>query len=131
MRIPQVLTGTVYEEVVRRSEGRCECDLDQPGNCGTARHSAGSRCYEGGTHCSPLVAAPRDPEVSDRDAITLPAEAVIVLCRVCYVRRRNHTAKAREARNQAALLAEENALFAPDLLPPAGSTAPEQQRDVA
>ncbi|MFY0516102.1 hypothetical protein ACOMD4_37810 [Streptomyces anulatus] len=134
MNIPEVLTGTVYEAVVERSGAHCECDLREPGNCGLGPvtfHSTGQCCYERETHRSPLVAAPRDPEVSDRDAITLTADEVIVLCRGCYVRRRNRTEKARGARNQAALLAEENTLFPSDLLPPTGPTPTEQQRDVA
>ncbi|WP_415961999.1 hypothetical protein [Streptomyces sp. 021-4] len=134
MKIPQILTGTVYEAVVARSDGLCECDLQQPGNCGLGPvkfHFSGQRCREHATHHAPLVATPRDPEVSDRDAVTLPAAEVIVLCRGCYTRRRNRTTKERDARNQAALLADENALFPSDLLPPTGPTISEQQRDVA
>ncbi|OKJ46851.1 PA domain-containing protein [Streptomyces sp. CB02115] len=134
MNIPEVLIGSVYEAVVVRSRGHCECDLREPGNCGLGPvkvHSTGQRCLERETHRSPLVAAPRDPEVSDRDAITLAADEVIVLCRGCYVRRRNRAEQARVARDQAALLAEENTLFPSDLLPPTGPTLTEQQRDVA
>ncbi|MFD4178165.1 hypothetical protein [Streptomyces anulatus] len=133
MNIPGVLTGTVYEAVVVRSKGHCECDLREPGNCGLGPvkfHSTGQRCYERETYRSPLVAAPRDPEVSDRDAITLAADEVIVLCRGCYVRRRNRTEQARAARTQAALLAEENTLFPSDLLGATGLTHPDQ-RDAA
>ncbi|MFF9638756.1 hypothetical protein ACF1D2_29780 [Streptomyces bacillaris] len=134
MKIPQVLTGTVYEAVVERSGGLCECDLQEPGHCGLGPdrfHFSGQRCRERESYRSPLVVAPRDPEVSDRDAVTLPAEAVMVLCRGCYTRRRNQARKAREARNQAALLADENTLFPSDLLEATGPTIPEQQRDAA
>ncbi|SEE59096.1 hypothetical protein SAMN04490357_7680 [Streptomyces misionensis] len=136
MTIPAALAGTVYEAAVERSNGYCECDLDAAGNCGLgdgdkARwHKTGKRCRERGEHRAPLLVAPIDPEVSDRDAIGLPVEKVMVLCRGCYVRRRNKTAREREARNQAALLADENALFPQDLLDPTGPTLP-KQRDAA
>ncbi|WP_432158230.1 hypothetical protein [Streptomyces sp. bgisy153] len=135
--IPAALAGTVYEAAVERSGGHCECHLDELGNCGLADgdkprwHKTGKRCQERGEHRAPLLVAPVDPEVSDRDAITLPLDEVMVLCRGCYVRRRNKATREREARNQAALLADENTLFPSDLLGPTGPTNPEQQRDAA
>ncbi|MFC6373211.1 hypothetical protein [Nonomuraea thailandensis] len=137
MSVPEVLAGTVYEAAVGRSDGYCECHLDEPGNCGLADgdkprwHKTGKRCHERGEHRAPLLVAPIDPEVSDRDAITLAVEKVMVLCRGCYVRRRNKTAKERAARHEATLLADENTLFPSDLLGPTGLTIPEQQRGAA
>lgn len=137
MTIPDALAGTVYEAAVGRSGGHCECHVDEPGNCGLAEgdkprwHKTGKQCYERGEHRAPLLLAPRDPEVSDRDAITLGVDEVMVLCRGCYIRRRNKTEKERAARNQAALLADENALFTTDLLGPTGPTGSEHQRDAA
>ncbi|MFH8642270.1 hypothetical protein [Streptomyces goshikiensis] len=132
MTVPEALAGTVYEAALGRSDGRCECDLKEPGNCGLGPvkcHPTGQQCYERGAYGSPLVVAPADPEISDRDAIGLPVEKVMVLCRGCFVRRRNKAEKAREARNQAALFAD--ALFPSDLLGPTGPTGSEQQRDAA
>ena len=137
MTVPEALAGTVYEAAVGRSDGHCECDLREPGNCGLRDadkprdHKTGHRCMERGEHRAPLLVAPIDPEVSDRDAIGLPVEKVMVLCRGCFVRRRNKADKERAARNQAALLADENTLFPSDLLGPTGLTQPEQQRDAA
>ncbi|MFD3700682.1 hypothetical protein ACFWUZ_31900 [Streptomyces sp. NPDC058646] len=134
MTVPAALAGTVYEAAVGRSGGHCECDLQQPGNCGLGPakfHSSGQRCYEREAYRSPLVVAPRDPEVSDRDAIGLPASEVMVLCRGCFVRRRNKADKERAARNKEALLSDENTLFPSDLLGPTGLTHLEQQRDAA
>jgi hypothetical protein len=134
MTIPQALAGTVYEAAVERSGGHCECDLRESGHCGLGPakfHSTGQRCMERGEYRAPLVVAPRDAEVSDRDAIGLPLGDVLVLCRGCFTRRRNKTKKEREARNQAALLDDSNSLFSSsDLLTPTGATKPEQ-RDVA
>ncbi|MEU3220124.1 hypothetical protein [Streptomyces sp. NPDC006971] len=119
-----------------RSDGHCECDLRESGNCGLAdadkprAHKTGHRCMERGEHRAPLLVAPIDPSVSDRDAIGLPVEEVIVLCRACFGRRRNRAAAEREARNRAALLADENTLFPSDLLGPTGLTPPDQ-RDAA
>lgn len=134
MTLPEALAGTIYEAALGRSDGHCECNLQKPGNCGLGPktfHPTGQCCYERGAYGSPLVVAPLDPEVSDRDAIGLPVEKVMVLCRGCFVRRRNKTDKIREAHTQAALLADENALFPSDLLGPTGLTKPEQQRDAA
>ncbi|MFJ4343210.1 hypothetical protein [Streptomyces sp. NPDC088915] len=132
--IPSVLVGTVYEAAVARSDRYCECDLDESGNCGLAEvdkprwHKSGKRCRERGEYRAPLLVAPRDPEVSDREAITLPLDEVIVLCRACYIRRRKKTDQERAARREAALLAEENTLFnTSDLLTPTGLTGPEQR----
>ncbi|MYR41246.1 hypothetical protein [Streptomyces sp. SID5910] len=136
MSVPQALAGTVYEAAVGRSDGHCECNLLLPGNCGLAdadkprSHKTGHRCMEQGEHRAPLLVVPIDPEVSDRDAIGLPVEKVMVLCRACFGRRRNRAAADREARNKAALLADENALFPSDLLGPTGPTLSEQ-RDAA
>ncbi|GGY70989.1 hypothetical protein GCM10010363_60130 [Streptomyces omiyaensis] len=135
--IPAALVGTVYEAAVARSDRYCECDVDESGNCGLAEldkprwHKSGKRCRERGEYRAPLLVAPRDPEVSDRDAITLPLDQVMVLCRGCYARRRTKTDKERAARNAAALLDENNALFPSDLLELTGPTSPEQQRDAA
>ncbi|GGZ83504.1 hypothetical protein [Streptomyces rubiginosohelvolus] len=137
MSVPEALAGTVYEAAVGRSDGHCECDLDEPGNCGLADadkprwHKTGKLCRERGEHRAPLLVAPVDPEIGDRDAIGLPVEQVMVLCRACYGRRRKRTADQRAARNQAALLDDANALFPSDLLGPTGSTASDQQRDAA
>lgn len=137
MTVPAALAGTVYEAAVGRSDGHCECDLNEPGNCGLAdgdkprSHKAGKRCQEQGEHRAPLLVAPADPEVCDRDAITLPVEKVLVLCRGCYNRRRKRTADQRAARNQAALLDDANALFPSDLLEATGATGPEQECDAA
>lgn len=134
MTVPEALAGTVYEAALGRSGGHCECDLQQPGNCGLGPvkfHSTGQRCHERESYGSPLVVAPVDPQVSDRDAVGLPVEKVMVLCRGCFVRRRNKADKVRAARNKAALLADENALFPSDLLGPTGLTRPEEQRDAA
>ncbi|MDX3025345.1 PA domain-containing protein [Streptomyces acidiscabies] len=137
MTVPAALAGTVYEAAVGRSNGHCECDLRKPGNCGLRDgdkprdHKSGHCCHERGEHRAPLLVAPIDPEVSDRDAIGLPVEKVMVLCRGCYVRRRNRADKERAARNQAALLADENTLFPSDLLGSTGLTGTEQQRDAA
>ncbi|MEU2076627.1 hypothetical protein [Streptomyces sp. NPDC013489] len=129
MNVPEALAGTVYEQAVGRSNGHCECDLQKPGHCGLGPdkfHSTGQRCHEREAYRSPLVVAPRDPEIPEREAITLPLDQVMVLCRGCFVRRRNKTKKAREARNLTALLDEENTLFASsDLLTPTGVTIAE------
>ncbi|MGW1226617.1 hypothetical protein [Streptomyces sp. NPDC002530] len=123
---------------MERSSGQCECDLDKPGNCGLADgdkprwHKTGDDdCWERGEYRAPLLVVPVDPEISDRDAITLPLDQVMVLCRSCYTRRRKKAARERETRNQAALLADENTLFPSDLLSPTGPTIPEQQCDAA
>ncbi|MFB8314715.1 hypothetical protein ACFC5T_40355 [Streptomyces sp. NPDC055961] len=135
--IPRALAGTVYEAAVNRSDRYCECDLDEPGNCGLAEldkprwHKSGKCCQERGEYRTPLLVAPRDPEVSDRDAITLLLDEVMVLCRGCYARRRTKTDTERAARNAAALLADENTLFPSDLLGATGLTPLEQQRDAA
>lgn len=135
--IPAALAGTVYEAAIGRSDRYCECDLDEPGNCGLAEldkprwHKSGKCCRERGEYRAPLLVAPRDPEISDRDAITLPLDEVMVLCRGCYARRRTKTDKERAARRAAALLSEENTLFSSDLLGVTGPTPLEQQRDAA
>jgi hypothetical protein len=135
--VPAALAGTVYAAAVGRSDGHCECDLNESVHCGLRdgpkprEHKTGHRCRERGEHRAPLLVAPLDPEISNRDAIGLPVEKVIVLCHGCYVRRRNKADKERAACNQAALLAEENTLFATsDLLPLTGPTSSEQ-RDAA
>lgn len=129
IKIPAVLIGTVYETAVARSSGHCECDLREPGNCGLGPekfHTFGQRCREEEAYQSPLLVAPRDPEIPVRAAIGLPLDEVMVLCRGCFTRRRNKADKARAARNRAALLADANALFPADLLDPTGPTGPEQ-----
>ncbi|MFJ4745427.1 hypothetical protein [Streptomyces sp. NPDC088775] len=130
--IPAVLAGTVYEAAVNRSSGNCECDLREPGSCGLGPkkfHSTGQRCFTQEAHGSPLLVAPRDPEIPDRDAVRLPLDEVMVLCRGCFTRRRNKADKERAVRNQAVLLDDANSLFPLDLLGPTGPTQPEQQRD--
>lgn len=133
--IPTVLAGTIYEAAIGRSNGHCECDLREPGSCGLGPktfHSTGQRCLTREAHGSPLLVAPADPEIPDRDAIGLPVDQVVVLCRSCFVRRRNKADKDRVARNKAALLAEENTLFSSsDLLDPTGATRVDQEEEDA
>lgn len=134
---PAALIGTVYETVLGRSRGHCECDVAEPGNCGvndgpTPRmHRTGGRCYERGEQRVPLLVAPRDPELRGRDAVGLPAEQLMVLCRGCYTRRRKKTDTERAVRNQANLLDEAHTLFSSDLLSPTGLTHPDQEGTAA
>lgn len=95
-----IVGAGLYEAVVGRSHRMCQCDTDAPGSCGLADHpKTGWVCRRAPEPRAHLVVVPRDPEVADHVAVTLPAEALMAMCPGCYGRRRNATVKARAAGN--------------------------------
>ncbi|TJZ41197.1 hypothetical protein FCH28_37560 [Streptomyces piniterrae] len=94
---PPIVTSALYETVVARSGGHCQCRFEKPGACGRNDHPlTGRSCYERAGHRKPLILAPLDPETLPHVAVTLGADDLIALCRGCFTRRTNTSKKARE-----------------------------------
>lgn len=109
-----LVCASLYEAVVGRSGGVCQCHADEPGACGKDSHPVtGKQCREQGDAIrGPLLVAPIDPTTPDRVAVTLGADELLALCRACFVRRRNTARKAREAELAEQAAEQQGELFA-------------------
>ncbi|MFJ7069896.1 hypothetical protein [Streptomyces sp. NPDC101115] len=101
----------LYESVVARTGGRCECHR-RPGGCGRENHPVtGAWCRETHEPESPLHVVPATPGVPHHIAVTLGAGDLIALCRACHVRRDNTAKKARETALAEQAAEQQGALF--------------------
>ncbi|MFF3062249.1 hypothetical protein [Streptomyces sp. NPDC057909] len=70
----------LFRTVLATAGDRCQCT----GACGQAHNQSGGRCPRQHGQQAPLMAAPADPVIPDRVAVSLPADRLRAWCPGCH-----------------------------------------------
>lgn len=89
-----IACGALYEAVIDRAGGGCECDDREGWGCARAHRFTGHWCSARYGADEPLIVAARDPQLPLHRITNLPPGELVALCRACYTRRTNSAKKA-------------------------------------